>query len=148
MSDDVQGGPAGPADAAPNAHEPASLVDERKRGPMLIGLVTAIVVIGIVYFLYDYFIGSRAVSTDNAYVAGETAIVTPLVSGKVIEVLVSDTQPVRRGQVLFRLDDADQRIAVAQAEAQLEYARRYFGRAVANRGALGAAAGGRRGVGL
>jgi membrane fusion protein (multidrug efflux system) len=140
MSDDVQGGPAGPADAAPNADEPASMVDERKRGPMLIGLVTAIVVIGIVYFLYDYFIGSRSVSTDNAYVAGETAIVTPLVSGKVVEVLVSDTQPVRRGQVLFRLDDADQRIAVAQAEAQLEYARRYFGQAVANSGALGAAA--------
>ena len=140
MSDDVQGGPAGPADAAPNADEPASMVDERKRGPMLIGLVTAIVVIGIVYFLYDYFIGSRSVSTDNAYVAGETAIVTPLVSGKVVEVLVSDTQPVRRGQVLFRLDDADQRIAVAQAEARLEYARRYFGQAVANSGALGAAA--------
>lgn len=138
---DQSGDPAnsGPANGGP-ANGGEAVIDKKNRKPLLIGLGIAVVVIVALYFLYDIFIGSRSVSTDNAYVAGETAAVTPLTAGKVIEVYVTDTQPVRRGQILFRLDDADQRIAVAQAEAQLEYARRYFGQAQANSSALGAAA--------
>ena len=122
------------------ANGTGAVIARRRRKPLLIGLGVAVLVIAALYFLYDVFIGSRSVSTDNAYVAGETADVTPLTSGKVVEVYVTDTQPVRRGQILFRLDDADQRIAVAQAEAQLEYAKRYFGQSLANSSALGAAA--------
>lgn len=142
MNDDVQESPASPVAQAPGAANagPASVIDGSRRRPLLLGLAAVVVAAAAIYFLYDYFIGSREVSTDNAYVAGEMAAVTPLIAGKVIEVAVTDTQTVRRGQVLFRLDDQDQRIALAQAEAQLEYARRYFGQAVANGSALGAAA--------
>src|SRR5205085_8897767 len=46
------------------------------------------------------------------------------VTGKVLEVFVEEGKPVRAGQVLARLDDAQMRAALAVAEAQLEAARR------------------------
>lgn len=134
MSDDQQ--QAG--DVAPA--EEGSVVDRKKRTPLLIGLAVAVAVIGVLYLIYELVIGSRSASTDNAYVAGESADVTPLTSGRIDEVYVTDTQPVRKGQILFRIDDADQRVALAQAEAGLEYAKRRFGQSLASNNALGAAA--------
>lgn len=136
MSDDAQDLPAENGDP----HDETSVVDEKKRRPLLIGLVVAVVAVAALYFLYHAFIGSRSVSTDNAYVAGDTAEVTPLTSGKVVEVLVTDTQPVRKGQLLFRLEDSDQRIALAQAEAGLVLAQRRYKQSLANNEALGATA--------
>ncbi|WP_404480455.1 HlyD family efflux transporter periplasmic adaptor subunit [Novosphingobium sp. BL-52-GroH] len=139
MSDDVQDRPASPEGAsAPEGS--GSVIEKKNRKPLLIGLAVAVVAIAALYFLYDVFIGSRSVSTDNAYVGGESAEVTPLTSGQIAEVLVTDTQPVRKGQILFRLDDKDQRISLAQAEAGLEYATRRYGQSLANENALGAAA--------
>ena len=120
--------------------ENGAVVSPAKRRPLLLGLTIAVLVIGGAYWLYDVFIGSRSVSTDNAYVGGDSAQVTPLTSGKVAEVLVSDTQAVKRGQVLFRLDDTDQRIALAQAEAVLGMAQRRYSQSLAQGAALGASA--------
>lgn len=121
--------------------ESGSVVDKSKRKNLLLGLGGAVVVIGGLWFLYEEFIASRSVSTDNAYVAAENAQVTPLTSGRVIEVLVTDTQPVRKGQLLFRIEDADQKIALQQAEANLAQVERKYGQSLANNAALGAAAG-------
>ncbi|MBV1688852.1 HlyD family efflux transporter periplasmic adaptor subunit [Novosphingobium sp. G106] len=77
------------------------------------------------------------VSTDNAYVNADTAQVTPLVSGPVAWVGVGNTQVVKRGDVLFRLDDTDARLSLARAEAEWQRVRRQFGQAVATSGALG-----------
>ncbi|WP_232495981.1 HlyD family efflux transporter periplasmic adaptor subunit [Novosphingobium kaempferiae] len=121
--------------------ESGSVVDKSKRKNLLLGLGGAVVVIGGLWFLYEEFIASRSVSTDNAYVAAENAQVTPLTSGRVVEVLVTDTQPVRKGQLLFRIEDADQKIALQQAEANLAQVERKYGQSLANNAALGAAAG-------
>ena len=66
------------------------------------------------------------------------AQVTPLVAGSAIEVLVEDTQQVKAGDVLVRLDQANAKIAVAQAEADLAAARRRFSQTVATNSALSA----------
>ena len=50
----------------------------------------------------------------------DTTLVSPQLSGRVTEVLVGDNQRVEAGQVLIRLDDADARAALAQAEANLD----------------------------
>ncbi|MCJ2184392.1 efflux RND transporter periplasmic adaptor subunit [Novosphingobium sp. 1949] len=76
------------------------------------------------YFAYDHFVASRHVETDNAYVGANTAQVTPLVGGPVRDVLVDDTQRVKRGDVLVRLDDTDAKLAYARAQAQFATARR------------------------
>ncbi|MDE8654434.1 HlyD family efflux transporter periplasmic adaptor subunit [Novosphingobium album (ex Liu et al. 2023)] len=116
------------------------VLNANRRRPLLTGLAIAVVVVGLLAWLYITFIGSRSVSTDNAYVAGENAEITPLTSGSVIEVAVTDTQQVKRGQVLLRLEDADQRIAVAQAEAMLALTQRRYRQSLAQGSALGASA--------
>lgn len=135
---DVQHEPAGNGSAANSGS--ASVVDKSRRRPLLIGLAVVVLVIGLGYLLYELIIGSRSVSTDNAYVAGENAQVTPLTAGQVVEVTVINTQPVRRGQMLMRLDDQDQRLAVQQAEAALASAQRRFTQSRAQGSAAGATA--------
>lgn len=94
----------------------------RKKGFM--GLAAAIVIAAVGYGLWYYFVGSRYVSTDNAYSAAEVAEVTPSVTGIVQTVNVVDTQAVKQGDVLVQLDDTDARLALAQAEATLGQSRR------------------------
>src|SRR5262249_22262545 len=64
--------------------------------------------------------------------------ITPLVSAAVVEVRVKDTQHVRAGDVLVVLDDADARLAVLQAEAQLGQVTRRVQGYFANDSALAA----------
>jgi len=91
----------------------------------LLTLLAAVVVVGVVIWgLYQFFVGSHQVSTDNAYVGAEVAQVTPLVAGPVAKVLVVETQVVKAGQPLVVLDDSDARLAVAEAEAALGQAER------------------------
>jgi membrane fusion protein (multidrug efflux system) len=109
------------------------------RRRLLLGALAAAVIVGaIVFGLYWLFIGSHHVATDNAYVGADTAQVTPLISGQVAQVMVSETQVVKAGQPLIRLDDADARIAVAQAQAALAEAERQVRGYFANDEALGA----------
>ncbi|KVQ02862.1 hemolysin secretion protein D [Burkholderia ubonensis] len=57
--------------------------------------------------------------TDDAYVAGSIVQVAAQIPGAVTDVLVADTQAVRAGQTLVRLDDTEASVAFAQAKAQL-----------------------------
>jgi membrane fusion protein (multidrug efflux system) len=110
----------------------------RQRRVWLTRLAILVAVIALVYALYYFLIGRNHVSTDNAYVNAEMAQVTPLISGQAIEVDVKDTQAVKRGDVLVRLDPSNQRIAVAQAQAELAEARRKFRQTVATGSSLSA----------
>lgn len=94
----------------------------RKKG--FIGLAAAIAIAAGGYGAYYYFIGSRYVTTDNAYTAAEIAEVTPAVGGIVQAVNVVDTQHVKKGDVLVQLDDTDAKLALAQAEADYGMAKR------------------------
>jgi membrane fusion protein (multidrug efflux system) len=58
-------------------------------------------------------------STDDAYVGGNVVQITPQIYGTVVAIGADDTQFVKAGQTLVRLDQADARVALDQAEAQL-----------------------------
>jgi membrane fusion protein (multidrug efflux system) len=58
-------------------------------------------------------------STDDAYVGGNVVQITPQIYGTVVAIGADDTQFVKAGQPLVRLDEADARVALDQAEAQL-----------------------------
>lgn len=60
--------------------------------------------------------------TRDGRVSAEVVRIAPEVSGTVLDVAVSDNQFVRRGDMLYRIDPARFRFAVAQAEAQLSVA--------------------------
>lgn len=90
-----------------------------KRKKLFLGLAASVAVLGAGYHAYDVLVASRHAVTDNAYVGANIAQVTPIVGGPVREVLVDDTQQVKRGDVLVRLDETDAKLAVANAQAQL-----------------------------
>ena len=94
------------------------------RRQLLTGLAVVVVIGIVLWALYAFFVGSRQVETDNAYVGAEVAQVTPLISGPVAKVLVSETQIVTAGQPLVVIDDADAKIAVLSAQAALGQAQR------------------------
>ncbi|TPG55323.1 HlyD family efflux transporter periplasmic adaptor subunit [Sphingomonas glacialis] len=114
----------------------------RKR--LLTGIAAIVLLCGAGYGGWYAMVGSHHVETDNAYVGADTAQVTPMVSGQAIAVLASDTQPVKRGDVLVRLDDSDAQITLASAEADLAKARRQFGQSAATSNALSAQVDARR----
>jgi membrane fusion protein, multidrug efflux system len=58
-------------------------------------------------------------STDDAYVNGNVVQITPQISGTVVAIGADDTQFVKAGQTLVRLDQADARVALDETEAQL-----------------------------
>lgn len=105
---------------------------------LLVGLGGAVGTAAVAIAAYWFLYGSHFVSTDNAYAAVEVAQVTPSVGGTVSEVLVTDTQAVKKGDVLVRIDPTDATLALAQADADLARAVRRVKGYVANDGSLAA----------
>ncbi len=68
---------------------------------------------------YRYVTGGQVMSTDDAYVNAETVGISTDVSGIVQQVNVKENQHVDSGQVLYRLDTRQFRIAVDNARANL-----------------------------
>ncbi|MGO9327845.1 MAG: efflux RND transporter periplasmic adaptor subunit [Steroidobacteraceae bacterium] len=86
-------------------------------------LALAVAAAGGGYYTYWERVGSRYVSTDNAYTAAEVAVVTAEIDGPVAAVNVVDSQQVKSGDVLVVIDDTDTKLALRQAEADLARAR-------------------------
>ena len=89
-----------------------------RRAAIGLALLTGTALAG--YYGHDYWtVGRFLVSTDDAYVKADSTTVAPKVAGYLAEVLVSDNQPVRAGQVLARIDDRDLRTALDAAHADV-----------------------------
>ena len=125
MADDTAAIPAetSPENAAGNG---------AKRAKFLRILVIVVLVAALLWGAWYFLTQAGRVHTDNAYVGADSAVVTALVAGPVQEVRVAGTQAVKKGDVLVILDDADAKLAVADAEAALRLARQRYGQAGAN----------------
>jgi len=95
----------------------ATMRVKRKRWLTLVAL--AFVAIGIAYGAYWAIVLRDLQSTDDAYVNGNIVQITPQISGIVVAIGADDTQFVKTGQTLVQLDQADAKVALDQAEAQL-----------------------------
>lgn len=86
------------------------------RVPLIVAAVVIAVALAAAarWYLHSRFIES----TDNAYVEGEMASLSPRVMGYAAEVLVKENQAVKKDEVLLRLDDTSYRAQLQQAEAQ------------------------------
>jgi multidrug resistance efflux pump len=83
----------------------------------------ALLVVGAVLtILYAWRLppfGGRFEQTDDAYVRGDTTVISPQVSGYVSQVRVKDFQNVQAGEVLVRIEDSIYSARVAQARANV-----------------------------
>jgi len=79
----------------------------------------AFLLIGAAYTAYWSTVLRYQQSTDDAYVNGNVVQITPQISGTVVSIGADDTQFVKAGQALVRLDQADAKVALDQSEAQL-----------------------------
>ncbi len=111
-------------------------MQQRKR--LYIALAGTVAATALGYGVYSYLYASRFVSTDDAYTSAETAQVTPAIAGIVRAVDVTDTQRVSRGDILVELDNTDAKLALEQADAELDRALRRVRGYIANDGTLAA----------
>jgi membrane fusion protein (multidrug efflux system) len=87
---------------------------------MLLGAAALSVVAAAGVYGHDWWtVGRFQVETDDAYVAADSVLVSPKISGYLAQVLVQDNQTVRAGDVLARIDDRDYRTALDQARAEV-----------------------------
>jgi membrane fusion protein (multidrug efflux system) len=107
-----------PSDQVGASHGRSNLGPWLKRASIAALAIAGIAAAG--YFGYDYWtIGRFQVSTDDAYVQADYTTIAPKVSGYIAQVLVSDNEAVKAGQVLARIDDRDYRTALDQARANV-----------------------------
>ena len=89
----------------------------RKR--LLLLATGAFIVLALAYAIWWFLFGSHFESTDDAYVHGNLVQITPQVPGTVVAIEADDTESVKAGQPMVRLDPADTDVALQQAEAKL-----------------------------
>jgi membrane fusion protein (multidrug efflux system) len=98
---------------------PATPAGNPKRKKALAAVAGAVVLGGAAYGAYWALVLNHYESTDNAYVQGNVVQITPQVPGTVLAIGADDTDYVKAGQPLVKLDPADAQVALDQAEAQL-----------------------------
>ncbi len=94
-----------------------------KRKWRRIALMLAVPLLLVAIGLYVWLTGGQSVSTDNAYVQQDKVSISSDITGRVIAVEPQESQAVKRGDVLIRIDPRPFAIALAQAEANLASAR-------------------------
>ena len=83
---------------------------------VLMLIVPALLIIGGGYY---WLTSGGSVSTDDAQVRQDIVSVSPQVNGQVVQVFVRNGSRVKRGDILFRIDQQPYRVALEQAQASL-----------------------------
>lgn len=84
----------------------------RSKFPAL--LVVALALVALVFVIWRV---DSAPSTNDAYASADTIDVVPEVSGRIVELAVTDNQAVKQGDLLFRIDPRLFEANLAKAEA-------------------------------
>ena len=101
-------------------------------------IVTLVVLLGLAYGGFEWYSSRHSEDTDNAYVQGNVIQITPQVGGTVTAIMADDTDFVKAGQTVVKLDPADAKVALDQAEANLAQTVRQVRTFYANNSSLAA----------
>jgi membrane fusion protein (multidrug efflux system) len=99
-----------------------------RRALLLVVLPLLALAAGLTFYLN----GGRYVTTDDAYVGAQKVLITPDISGKIINVAVREGQQVATGDTMFQIDPVPFQLALAQARAKLDDAKASHDNLVAN----------------
>jgi len=110
-------------DAGGSTSVPVQPVAKAKKRSPVLPLLLAALLAGGAWYGYGWWTEGRfMVSTEDAYIEGDIAIISPKVSGYVAKVNVTSDQIVHAGDPLVTLDAGDYQIAYDQALANKESA--------------------------
>ena len=90
---------------------------KKMRAFMIVGTIVAVGL--IILFLYRGYARTH-VTTDDAFVEGSIHMIGARVAGTVVEILISDNQQVKAGDLLARLDPEPFQKAVDEADASFQ----------------------------
>jgi len=108
------------APAAPSADTPSQPRPKPgKRRFVMVGVVGLLALAAISYGVHYFVVGRFYISTDDAYVRANNTTLGARVSGHVAAILPGDNTVVSAGDVVFRIDDGDYRIAVDAARTKI-----------------------------
>ncbi len=82
-------------------------------------ILGGVLILGGAYAVYWDLDLRYTAYTDDAYVSGNVVEITPRVSGTVVSIGADNTQFVKAGQTLVRLDPADAKVQLQESEARL-----------------------------
>jgi membrane fusion protein (multidrug efflux system) len=102
-----------------NASIESTAASGGKRRTILTLIAVIFILIAVLWGLYWYFVLSLREDTDDAYVNGNKVVISAQVPGTVVAVLADDTQMVKAGQVLAKLDPIDAQTMLSRAENTL-----------------------------
>jgi membrane fusion protein, multidrug efflux system len=105
-----------PAAAPTNSAAPKS-GNRRKLVLMGVAALAALALAG--YGVHYVLVGRFYISTDDAYVRANNTMLGARVSGHIAAILPRDNAVVHAGEVIFRIDDGDYRIAVDAARTRI-----------------------------
>ena len=97
----------------------------KKKSYLNLGLFILLIFIGVALILYAWKLPPftpTVQQTNNAFVKGQTTIISPQVSGYVTEVAVQDFASVKEGDLLIKIDDRTFLQQLEQAQANTEVA--------------------------
>ena len=97
----------------------------KKKSYLNLGLLILLIVIGVALILYAWKLPPftpTVQQTNNAFVKGQTTIISPQVSGYVTKVAVQDFANVKAGDLLIKIDDRTFQQQLEQAQANTEVA--------------------------
>ena len=106
--------PAAPAPSASAAPKPP-----RRKKFVLIGVGALLALAAASYGVHYILVGRFFISTDDAYVRANSTTLGARVSGHIAAILPGDNTLVHTGDVIFRIDDGDYKIAVDAARTRI-----------------------------
>ncbi|MCK1407420.1 HlyD family secretion protein [Bradyrhizobium sp. 76] len=105
--------------AAPDAPDAAGAPKSGKRKFVMMGVGLVLALAAASYAGYYTLVGRFYVATDDAYVRANNTMLGARVAGHVSSILAGDNTTVRAGDIVFRIDDGDYKIAVDAAATRI-----------------------------
>lgn len=95
----------------------------KKRRPLMIVPILLVVAAAAAWFWWSGQTPAESGLSGSGTIEAPEVAVAPLVSGRILEAPVSEGSSVKKGDVLFRIDDSVAKLQVAQAEAAVKAAK-------------------------
>lgn len=107
-----------------------NVLDRFRKGSLIFkATVVSSFAIALVFIIYWYWLASKRITTENAYIEADILPVNSRMMGYVREVFVQENQVVKKGDPLLKLDDSDTKLELSFKTAKFKKAEADFSRA-------------------